>query len=155
MAGEIEDLENTLGYDPLPARQVGRPRKRSRGRQKKLVCKQGHPFDENNTIHRSNGKRQCKACKNAYQRKWKIRNPTYHTKYNIKYNAEKAKKEVRLRFRWNGEEGRVVGSDFVRLLDTDWIIAADFLKDVIFMAEGYYKEVLRTKHTNKGADHGG
>lgn len=155
MAGEIEDLENTLGYDPLPARQVGRPRKRSRGRQKKLVCKQGHPFDENNTIYKSNGKRQCRACKNAYQRKWKIRNPTYHTKYNIKYNAEKAKKEVRLRFRWDGEEGRVVGMDLLKLKETDWIIAADFLKDVIRLAQNCYDEVLKAKYTDKGQANGG
>lgn len=155
MAGEIEDLENTLGYDPLPARQVGRPRKRSRGRQKKLVCKQGHPFDENNTIYKSNGKRQCRACKNAYQRKWKIRNPTYHTKYNIKYNAEKAKKEVRLRFRWDGEEGRVVGMDLLKLKETDWIIAADFLKDMIRLAQNCYDEVLKAKYTDKGQANGG
>jgi hypothetical protein len=58
--------------------------------------------------------------------------------------------EIKLRFRWDGEEGRVVGSDFVKLLDTDWIIAADFLKDIIWLAEGYYKDVLKAKHTNKG-----
>ena len=154
MTSEIEDLENTLGYDPMPKRRVGRPRKMLRGRQKKLVCKQGHPFDENNTIHKSNGKRQCRACKNAYQRKWKARNPTYHTKYNEERYAEKAG-GVRLRFRWDGQYGRVVGSDFVRLMKTDWVIAADFLKDIISLAEDCYEKVMAAKHVDKGADHGG
>ena len=150
MTSEIEDLENTLGYDPMPKRRVGRPRVR----QKKLVCKNGHPFVGDNLICRPNGKRVCKACDKVSKQKWRDKNPTYQAKYNAERYAEKAG-EVRLRFHWDGKEGRVVGPDLARLMKTDWIIAADFLKDVIFMAEGYYKEVLRAKHTNKGADHGG
>ena len=148
MAGEIEDLENTLGYDPLPKRRSGRRRGRQRGRPKKLVCKRGHPFEGDNIIYRSNGARNCRACKNAHQRKWKAKNPAYHAEYNAKYYAEKVG-GVKLRFRWDGEEGRVVGSDFVRLLDTDWIIAADFLKDVIRLAQSCYDDVLKAKHISK------
>lgn len=31
-----------------------------------IHCKRGHPFDAENTIIRSNGKRLCKACQRAY-----------------------------------------------------------------------------------------
>jgi hypothetical protein len=148
MAGEIEDLENTLGYDPLPKRRVGRLKQRVRP--KKLVCKQGHPLEGDNLIYKSNGARNCKTCQRASQRKWNAKNSDYITKYN----AERAG-ETKLRFRWDGEEGRVIGGDFDRLLETDWIIAADFLKDVIHLAQGYYDEVLKAKYTDKGADHGG
>lgn len=33
---------------------------------RKTHCIQGHPFDENNTEYRENGRRQCKICKKAY-----------------------------------------------------------------------------------------
>lgn len=142
MAGEIEDLETTLGYDPLPARRRGRPRK--------LVCKNGHPLTGDNIIHKSNGKRNCKACQKVSQQKWIAKNPDYNAK---QYAART--EDTRLRFRWDGEEGRVIGSDFARLLETDWIIAADFLKDVIRLAGDCYDEVLKAKYTEKGASYGG
>lgn len=150
MAGEIEDLENTLGYDPLPKRRSGRPR----GRQKKLVCKRGHPFEGDNIIYTSSGTRNCRACKNAHQRKWKAKNPAYHAKYNAKYYAEKVE-GIKLRFRWDGEDGQVVGRDLLKLKETDWVIAADFLKDVIHLAQNCYDDVLKAKYTDKGEDHGG
>jgi len=62
--------------------------------------------------------------------------------------------EIKLRFRWDGEEGRIIGDDFRKLLETDWIIAADFLKDIIWLAEDCYEKVMKAKHTNKGANHG-
>jgi hypothetical protein len=148
MAGEIEDLENTLGYDPLPKRRVGRLKKQVRP--KKLVCKHGHPFEGDNIIYKSSGARNCKTCQRASQRKWYAKNPNY----NANQYAAKTE-ETKLRFRWDGEEGRVVGEDFRKLLETDWLIAADFLKDVIQLAQGYYDEVLKAKYTDKGADHGG
>lgn len=32
-------------------------------------CPQGHPYDEANTIHRRDGRRRCRACKNARERR--------------------------------------------------------------------------------------
>jgi len=58
--------------------------------------------------------------------------------------------EIKLRFRWDGEEGRIIGDAFRKLLETDWIIAADFLNDIIHLAQDCYDEVLKAKHTNKG-----
>jgi hypothetical protein len=37
----------------------------------KQFCKRGHPFDEANTIHRSNGSRECRACAAEYKRNWR------------------------------------------------------------------------------------
>jgi hypothetical protein len=148
MAGEIADLENTLGYDPLPKRRVGGLKKQVRP--KKLVCKQGHPLEGDNIIYKSSGARNCKTCQRASQRKWNAKNSDYITNYN----AERAG-ETKLRFRWDGEEGRVIGDDFHKLLETDWIIAADFLKDVIRLAQDCYEDVLKAKYTDKGANHGG
>jgi hypothetical protein len=62
--------------------------------------------------------------------------------------------EVKIRFRWNGEEGRIIGDDFRKLLETDWIIAADFLNDIIHLAQDCYDEVLKKKYAEKGANHG-
>jgi hypothetical protein len=141
MAGEIEDLENTLGYDPVPKRRVGRPR----SRQKKLVCKNGHPLEGDNVIYKTSGTRNCKICQRASQRKWYAKNADY----NAERYAEKAG-GVRLRFRWDGQDGQIVGPDVARLMKTDWVIAADFLKDIISLAEDCYEKVMAAKHTNKG-----
>lgn len=146
MTSEIEDLENTLGYDPVPKRRVGRPRVR----QKKSICKNGHPFVESNTIYKADGTRNCKICQRASQRKWYAKNADY----NAERYAEKAG-GVRLRFRWDGQDGQIVGPDVARLMKTDWVIAADFLKDVIRLAQNCYDDVLKAKHTNKGASYGG
>lgn len=148
MAGEIEDLENTLGYDPLPKRRSGK--REHRVRPKKLVCKNGHPLTGDNLIYKSSGGRNCKTCQRASQRKWYAKN----LGYNAKYNAEKVE-ETKLRFRWDGEEGRVVGMDLLKLKETDWIIAADFLKDVIRLAQNCYDDVLKAKYTDKGQANGG
>jgi len=152
MAGEIEDLENTLGYDPLPAR-PGRPNKR--GRRKKLVCKQGHPFVEGNISYRANGTRFCTTCQKASRRAWLLKNPDYSAKHYAAKNGRVISDEIKLRFRWDGQDGRVVGMDVLKLKETDWVIAADFLKDVIHLAQNCYDDVLKAKHVDKGADHGG
>lgn len=60
--------------------------------------------------------------------------------------------EVKLRFRWDGEEGVVVGKDIQCVLNADWIVAADFLVDVIRIAESLYAQVLSNKN---GASRGG
>ena len=148
MAGEIEDLENTLGYDPLPKRRSGK--REHRVRPKKLVCKNGHPLVGDNLIYKPSGARTCKTCQRASQRKWYVKN----TDYNAERYAEKAG-GVRLRFRWDGEEGRVVGMDLRKLKETDWVIAADFLKDAIRLAQSCYDDVLKAKYTDKGASYGG
>ena len=83
-------------------------------------------------------------------RQWYVKN----TDYNAERYAEKAG-GVRLRFRWDGEEGRVVGMDLRKLKETDWVIAADFLKDVIRLAQSCYDDVLKAKYTDKGASYGG
>jgi hypothetical protein len=142
MAGELEDLENTLGYDPPLKRRCGRPRK--------SACKHGHSFAGDNIIRLKNGKRACRACRNATNRKWRAKNPAYNAKYYIEKTGE-----AKLRFRWDGEEGKVVGVDLARLLKTDWVIAADFLKDVMSLVEGYYDEVLEVKYTDEGESYGG
>jgi hypothetical protein len=148
MAGEMEDLENTLGYDPLPKRRAGKPRGRP---PKKLVCKHGHPFEGDNVVHLSNGKRACRACKNSHGRKWKAKNPDYSRKYYVEKTIQ-ARGAVKLRFHWDDEEGRVAGLDVARLMKTDWVIAADFLQDVIRLAQSCYDDVLKAKHADKGAN---
>jgi hypothetical protein len=54
--------------------------------------------------------------------------------------------EVKLRFRWDGEEGRIVGMDAENLLGADWIVAADFLNDVVGLCNELYSEVLAQAH---------
>lgn len=152
MAGEIEDLENTLGYDPLPAR----PKRRKKcGRAKQLVCKRGHPFVEGNIAYRADGTRSCKTCQKATRREWVLKNPDYNAKHYLAKNGRVASDEIKLRFRWDGQDGRVVGMDVLKLKETDWVIAADFLKDVIRLAQNCYDDVLKAKHVDKGANHGG
>jgi len=40
---------------------------------RKTHCKHGHPFDEKNTYHRSDGKRACNICVNKRKREWRLR----------------------------------------------------------------------------------
>ena len=54
--------------------------------------------------------------------------------------------EVKLRFRWDGEEGCIVGNDAENLLNADWIVAADFLNDVAGMCNELYNKVLAQAH---------
>ena len=56
-----------------------------------------------------------------------------------------------LKFRWSDVhgEGFINKTDAARLLEEDWITAADFLVDVIHDARKLYKEVLTKSNTNK------
>ena len=56
--------------------------------------------------------------------------------------------EVKFYWRDSAGEGAISQADRKRLLDTDWITAADFLSDVIFAAQALYDEVLEQ---HKGA----
>jgi hypothetical protein len=51
---------------------------------------------------------------------------------------------MEVKFYWREErgEGAISQADRKRLLDTDWVTAADFLSDVIFAAQALYDEVL-------------
>lgn len=55
-----------------------------------------------------------------------------------------------LKFRWSDVhgEGFINKTDAARLLEQDWITAADFLVDVIHDARNLYKEVLTKSNTN-------
>jgi len=37
---------------------------------RKTQCKQGHPYDDSNTLRRANGQRWCKICNKQYQKNW-------------------------------------------------------------------------------------
>ena len=148
MAGEIDDLEDTLGYDPIAKKPRGRPRR-------KLVCKHGHPLVGDNIINRPNGKRNCRTCKNALNRKWKAKNPDYHRRYYARKLAKGDVGAVKLRFLWDGDKGKAVGPDVLRLMKTDWVIATDFLEDVIRLTKDCYDEVLKAKYTPKEQTNGG
>lgn len=37
-------------------------------------CKRGHPFDEGNTYRRSNGTRECRACRTVSMERWRRAN---------------------------------------------------------------------------------
>jgi hypothetical protein len=50
--------------------------------------------------------------------------------------------EVKFYWREESGEGAISQADRKRLLDTDWITAADFLVDVIRDAQALYDEVL-------------
>jgi len=56
-----------------------------------------------------------------------------------------------LKFRWSDVhgEGFINKADAARLLEQDWITAADFLVDVIHDARNLYNEVLTKSNTNK------
>ena len=57
---------------------------------------------------------------------------------------------VRLNFRWTANEEAKPNKRHVQeLLDNDWLMSADFLKDVIFEATELYNEVLTRKHIPK------
>ena len=49
-----------------------------------------------------------------------------------------------LKFRWSDVhgEGFINKTDLAQLLEEDWVVAADFLKDVIQTSEVLYNEVL-------------
>ena len=55
-----------------------------------------------------------------------------------------------LKFRWSDVhgEGFINKTDAARLLEEDWITAADFLVDVIHDARNLYNEVLEKSHRN-------
>ena len=55
-----------------------------------------------------------------------------------------------LKFRWSDVhgEGFINKTDAARLLEVDWITAADFLVDVIHDAQNLYNEVLEKSHRN-------
>ncbi len=61
----VTSRENTLrGESPLS----------TRARYAAIThCKRGHPFNEANTIHKPNGTRQCRTCKQATDRQWSAR----------------------------------------------------------------------------------
>lgn len=52
------------------------------------------------------------------------------------------------KFKWSETigEGRISPADRKRLLELDWLEAADFLKDVIYDAQQLYNEVLEKKN---------
>ena len=54
---------------------------------------------------------------------------------------------MEVKFRWNDNmgEGVISKADRNRLLETHWVLAADFLQDVIHEALNLYDEVLE-KH---------
>jgi len=54
---------------------------------------------------------------------------------------------MKLTFLYNtrSEEGQISKTDSQLLLDHDWVIAADFLKDVIYDATALYDQVLEKK----------
>lgn len=39
-------------------------------RKRPAVCVNGHPYNDENTYHRSDGKRSCKACSRYFTRQW-------------------------------------------------------------------------------------
>ena len=49
---------------------------------------------------------------------------------------------MNLKFRWDGEEGRVTKKDRDMVIYGDWIVAADFLTDVIAIANEMYEELM-------------
>jgi hypothetical protein len=57
---------------------------------------------------------------------------------------------LNLKFRWSDVhgEGFINKTDAARLLEQDWITAADFLVDVIHDAQNLYNEVLTKSHSN-------
>jgi hypothetical protein len=58
---------------------------------------------------------------------------------------------LNLKFRWSDVrgEGFINKTDAARLLEEDWITAADFLVDVIHDARNLYDKVLTKSNTNK------
>lgn len=42
---------------------------------KKTHCKEGHPFDEENTYHTTKGTRECRLCSSKLRRAWEKANP--------------------------------------------------------------------------------
>jgi hypothetical protein len=59
-----------------------------------------------------------------------------------------------LKFRWSErqEEGVMSKADAARILEEDWITAADFLVDVIHDAQNLYNEVLEKMQAEGGED---
>lgn len=58
---------------------------------RKVECKNGHLFDEENTIIRSDGGRRCRACLQESQKKWHEKNYVKHdrvVKTHCKYGHE-------------------------------------------------------------------
>ena len=55
-----------------------------------------------------------------------------------------------LKFRWSDVhgEGFMNKTDAARLREEDWLLAADFLVDVIHDAQNLYNEVLKKSHRN-------
>lgn len=55
---------------------------------------------------------------------------------------------MEVKFKWSKAigEGRISPADRKRLLELDWLEAADFLRDVIYEAQQLYNEVLEKKH---------
>lgn len=50
--------------------------------------------------------------------------------------------DVKLTFRWNGDEGHPSKADVQKLADMGGIVALDFLRDVAFEAERLYSQAV-------------
>ncbi len=58
------------------------------------ICQRGHELTPENTYVRPNGQRECKTCKQAYEREYRQRNPEKRKTYEREYrqrNSEKIK----------------------------------------------------------------
>lgn len=79
------------------AENTRRSPKVGRGRTIKTHCRQGHLFDEENTVRTTKGTRRCRACRDAYMREYLVRNPkdpeksrAYMREYYKRRKARKA-----------------------------------------------------------------
>ncbi len=55
----------------------------------KTICKNGHPFDEANTVWLKDGTRECHACQRIQYRRWKARHPHVRLETVTYYNSTK------------------------------------------------------------------
>ncbi len=71
------------------------------------ICKQGHELKPENTYVRPNGKRECKTCRQAYEREYRQRNPEKGKAYDREYrqrNLEKLNASAREYYQRNLEK---------------------------------------------------
>ena len=65
--------KNTRCINPAHLEAVTPAENAHRGKGSKTHCDHGHPFDEENTIHRPNGRRGCRECGRIAQREYQAR----------------------------------------------------------------------------------